>query len=331
VCPHVPIMVIVLLMFTAMSQSFSSSIIGLFINMDMALGPVEVTRYWMYVGYTVWFQPVIGWVADVFVIFGEKRRPLFILALLGNAVIYFVYCFKPSSTTGFTRFVFISIVSEACTMGLYIPLNGLIVEVGRTDSETQEESVARMSAIMSKAMVFRSIGSLAGTVLQTCLVIRLSVRDLLGFTAGLFLLLFPLVVATPHKLFVRPSAQDPIITNCQMKQDSTRVVAPAARDSGRGASVVHWLARARLRCALAAHAELLAPEERSVRAAPSVSAVPSALRRSLPRSALHLIWAAWGSERSADCPPNFTRWRSASGARCVALRERVRDRTVREE
>ncbi|KPA85018.1 hypothetical protein ABB37_01445 [Leptomonas pyrrhocoris] len=207
-CPRVPRMVLVLLVFTALAQSFSSSAVMIFINIEMALGPVEVTQYWMYIGYTAWCQPLMGYVSDALVLFGEKRRPLFLLAALGNTLIFFLYYAVPATTSTYGRFVVLSIVSQFFTMGLYIPLNGLVVEVGRHDAETEEESMARMSAIMSKTMVWRSIGSLIGNALQTCLVLFLPVRSILGVTSVVMALLVPVVLVAPRTLFLRPGAQD---------------------------------------------------------------------------------------------------------------------------
>ncbi|KPI84601.1 hypothetical protein ABL78_6362 [Leptomonas seymouri] len=207
-CPRVPRMVLVLLVCTALVQGFSSSAISLFINMELALGPVEVTRYWMYIGYTAWCQPALGYVSDALVLFREKRRPLFILAAIGNTLIFFLYCVAPAVTDTYGRLVALSIVSQFFTMGLYIPLNGLVVEVGRHDAETEEESTARMSAIMSKTMVWRSIGSLIGNILQTCFVTCITVRSLLGVTSLFFLILVPIVLATPRRLFLRAGSQD---------------------------------------------------------------------------------------------------------------------------
>lgn len=207
-CPQVPRMVLTLLIFTTLVQGFSAGAISLFTNMELALGPVEVTRYWMYIGYTAWCQPLIGYLSDALVLFGEKRRPLFMLAAVGNTIVFFLYCAVPAVTSTYGRFVGMSIVSQFFTMGLYIPLNGLVVEVGRHDAETEEESMARMSAIMSKTMVWRSIGGLMGNILQTVLVLRLGVHSLLGVTSALFVLLVPLVLVTPRRLFLRSGTQD---------------------------------------------------------------------------------------------------------------------------
>lgn len=204
--PCIPAMVIVLLVFASLAQSLSSTCIILFINMDLAHGPVEVTRYWMFVGFIGWFQPLIGSASDLLVIAKEKRRPLFILCAIGNTIIYSIFCFKPASTAQFAVFVAVSIVSNACTMGIYIPLNGILVEVGRSDAESPEETVARVSAVMPKAMVFRSLGALAGNVIHTCLILVLSVRAMLGISAITFAVLIPLVLVAPRALFLRPAA-----------------------------------------------------------------------------------------------------------------------------
>ncbi|CAG9580522.1 hypothetical protein LMJF_32_3720 [Leishmania major strain Friedlin] len=201
-------MVTLLLFFSSLVQGFSSSVISIFINRELALQPVEVVRYWMYIGCTMWCQPVVGCISDAIVVFSEKRRPLFVLAAVSNTVIYTIYSLFPGATRSFGRFVALSMVSQFCTMGLYVPLNGLVVELGWHDAETAEESNARMSAIVSKTMVWRSAGSLAGAVLHTCLIALLPVRPLLGITGILFLVLVPIVLVTPRRLFLRSSTQD---------------------------------------------------------------------------------------------------------------------------
>ncbi|CBZ29767.1 hypothetical protein, unknown function [Leishmania mexicana MHOM/GT/2001/U1103] len=201
-------MVTVLLLFSSLVQGFSASVISIFINRELALQPVEVAQYWMYIGCTMWCQPIVGYISDAVVVFSEKRRPLFVLAAISNTAIYTIYSLFPGATSGFGKFVALSMVSQFFTMGLYIPLNGLVVELGWHDAETAEESNARMSAIMSKTMVWRSTGSLAGAVLHTCLIALLSVRPLLGIAGILFLVLVPIVLVTPRHLFLRSSTQD---------------------------------------------------------------------------------------------------------------------------
>ncbi|TPP43884.1 BT1 family protein [Leishmania donovani] len=207
-CPTIPRMVTLLLLFSSLVQGFSSSVISIFINRELALQPVEVTQYWMCIGCTMWCQPIVGYISDAVVVFSEKRRPLFVLAAVSNTVIYTVYSLFPGATSSFGRLVALSMVSQFCTMGLYIPLNGLVVELGWHDAETAEESNARMSAIVSKTMVWRSTGSLAGAVLHTCLIALLSVRPLLSIAGILFLVLVPIVLVTPRRLFLRSSTHD---------------------------------------------------------------------------------------------------------------------------
>ncbi|KAG5495689.1 hypothetical protein GH5_03354 [Leishmania sp. Ghana 2012 LV757] len=204
----IPRMVFALLFFSSLVQGFSSSIISIFINGDLALQPVDVTQYWVYIGCTMWCQPIVGYISDAVVVVGERRRPLLLLAAVSNAVIYAAYSLFPVTTSSFIRFVALSMVSQFCTMGLYIPLNGLVVEVGRHGAETARERKARMSGIMSTAMVWRSAGSLGGAVLHTCLISFLPVRPLLGITGILFLVLVPVVLFTPRYLFLHASAQD---------------------------------------------------------------------------------------------------------------------------
>ncbi|GET91710.1 hypothetical protein, unknown function [Leishmania tarentolae] len=207
-CPTIPRMVMILLLWSSLVQGFSSSVISIFMNGELALQPVDVTRYWVYIGCAVWCQPIVGYISDAVVVLGEKRRPLFILAAATNSVIYTLYSVFFGSTSSFRRFVALSMVSQFCTMGLYIPLNGLVVELGWHDAETAEESNARMGSIMSRTMVWRSTGSLGGAVLHTCLIALLPVRPLLGITGVLFLVLIPIVLFTPRHFFLCGSTSD---------------------------------------------------------------------------------------------------------------------------
>ncbi|KAG5470780.1 hypothetical protein LSCM1_02030 [Leishmania martiniquensis] len=207
-CAGIPSMLAVLLFLSSLVHGFSSSIISIFMNVDLALQPVEVAQYWVYIGCTMWFQPILGYISDALVVVGERRRPLFLMAAVCNTVIYAAYGLSRSTTSSFTRFVALSIVSQFCTMGLYIPLNGLLVEVGRHDAETARESSARTSSVMSAAMIWRSAGSLAGAVLHTCLIAFLPVRPLLGITGLLFLTLVPTALCAPRDLFLHGSTQE---------------------------------------------------------------------------------------------------------------------------
>ncbi|KAK7198479.1 BT1 family [Novymonas esmeraldas] len=204
--PSIPRAVMVLLVLSALVQGFSASVVAIFMNRELALQPAEVAAYWAYVGSTVWCQPLLGYVSDAVVVLGEKRRPLLLAASVGNAALYIVYGLCVAATRTFGRFVALSMLSQLCTMCLYIPLNGLVVEVGRHDAETAEESNARMSAIMAKTMLWRSAGSLVGAVLHTALVVWLPVRVLLGVTGLLYLALVPAALAAPRVLFLRAAA-----------------------------------------------------------------------------------------------------------------------------
>ncbi|EPY30280.1 folate/biopterin transporter [Angomonas deanei] len=205
--PNIPLPVLSLLVTCALVQSFSSGIITLLINGEMQYEPAEVQRYWMYISLTGWVQPVLGWLSDALVLWGEKRRPLFLLCCAGNTLIYSAYFFFPHTLDTFSVFMPLSLLSQIFLMGTYIPLNGLLVEVGRHDAENEAESIARMGSIMSTAMFWRSSGALAGMVLQLFLVLLFNTRQLLVVTGILFGLLIPLMLTNPHALFLRPSAE----------------------------------------------------------------------------------------------------------------------------
>lgn len=205
--PSLPIRIIILLVVSTMAQSFSSSIISIFMNTDLHLSASDQLKYYMYLGFTSWPEPAIGFIADAFVVFGERRRPLFIIGCLVNIVIYLIYCFKPSATSNVSVFFGVSMVAQIFLMAIYISLNGLLVDVGRKDAETHEESTARIGSIMSKAMVWRSVGTLVSAIIQTYILVYVNVRTTLGITAVFFFLLIPLVLITPRRYFLKKKDQ----------------------------------------------------------------------------------------------------------------------------
>lgn len=201
--PNLPIRIIILLVVSTMAQSFSSSIISIFMNTDLHLSASDQLKYYMYLGFTSWPEPAIGFIADAFVVFGERRRPLFLIGCVVNIVIYLVYCFKPSATSNVSVFFGVSMIAQIFLMTIYISLNGLLVDVGRKDAETHEESTARIGSIMSKAMIWRSFGTLVSAILQTYILVYINVRTTLGITAVFFFLLIPLVLLTPRRYFLK--------------------------------------------------------------------------------------------------------------------------------
>ncbi|EPY30080.1 folate/biopterin transporter [Strigomonas culicis] len=92
------------------------------------------------------------------------------------------------------------------TMGTYIPLNGILVEVGRHDAETAEQSTARLGAIMSVAMVWRSVGSLGASLLHLLLVRVCSNRSLLLVVCIQLTLVILVMLWVPTALFAPGSA-----------------------------------------------------------------------------------------------------------------------------
>lgn len=205
--PSIPLRVILLLIVSTMGQSFSSSVISIFMNKTLHLSAEDQLKYYMYLGFTSWPEPVVGFISDAFVVYGERRRPLLLVGCLGSIIIYLIFCLKPSSTASTSSFFGISMIAQVMLMFIYVSLNGLLVDVGRRDGELHEESTARIGSIMSKAMIWRSVGTLLASILETYLLIYLDVRTTLGITAAFFALLIPLLLITPRKLFLRKTNQ----------------------------------------------------------------------------------------------------------------------------
>eukprot|EP00796_Vickermania_ingenoplastis_P002025 gene2025-1215_t len=198
-----PIIIVALLICSTMAQSFASSIIGMFLNITLGFGPLAVTRYWAILGFVSWAEPGIGVLADAFTLFGERRRPLFLVGCVASVIIYCLYCFKPSVTDNWSTFMGVSIVGQVCSMFVYVSLNGLLVDIGRRDSETHQESTARIASIMSKAMFWRSVGTVVGSAIQTYILIYLDIRETLGLSAVFYFILIPLMLFTPRKTLMR--------------------------------------------------------------------------------------------------------------------------------
>lgn len=201
--PRIPIRIILLLIISTMGQAYSGSIISIFMNKTLHLSAEDQLKYYMYLGFTSWPEPVVGFISDAFVVLGERRRPLLLLGCIGNVIIYVIFCFKPSSTATSSIFFGVSMVAQVCLMFMYVSINGLLVDIGRRDEEEHEESTARIGSIMSKAMLWRSTGSLIASILQTYILVDIDVRSALGITAVFFGLTIPAALIAPRKLFLR--------------------------------------------------------------------------------------------------------------------------------
>lgn len=201
--PRIPIRIILLLIISTMGQAYSGSIISIFMNKVLHLSAEDQLKYYMYLGFTSWPEPAVGFLSDAFVVFGERRRPLLLVGCVGNLIIYIIYCFAPSSTATSSVFFGVSMVAQVCLMFIYVSINGLLVDIGRRDEEEHEESTARIGSIMSKAMLWRSTGTLIASILQTYLLVDIDVRSALGITAVFFGLTIPAALITPRKLFLR--------------------------------------------------------------------------------------------------------------------------------
>lgn len=72
--------------------------------MDNTFNANLSARYLELLGYMQWVQPGLGWLTDIVVIFGERRRALFVLACVIQIIIYAIYAGKPACMEGYTHF-----------------------------------------------------------------------------------------------------------------------------------------------------------------------------------------------------------------------------------
>lgn len=201
--PELSLIIILLLVFSTVAQNFASSITSMFMSFALGYTSKDITRYWAYIGFISWVQPGVGFLADVIVVAGERRRPLFVFGALVNVVIYILYCFVPSVTENWGSFVGVSILAQICLMCIYISLNGLLVDYGRDENESKEESAARIGAIMSKAMMWRSLGSFLSSVILTYILVYLDTKATIGITSAFYFIIIPLIFFAPRSLFLR--------------------------------------------------------------------------------------------------------------------------------
>lgn len=199
----IPIMLIVLLVVTTIAQAFSSSMVSLFMNLELGLTLSQQLQYYVYIGITSWTEPAIGFISDAFVVFGERRRPLFVVGCLVNVVIYLMYCFIPSATNTVGKFYGIGVTAQFFLTTIYTSLNGLLVEIAVEGTKTSEARRSRIASFMSRVMVWRSTGTLVGSIFQTYILVYLPVRTVLGIGSIFFALSIALVFFHPRKYFLR--------------------------------------------------------------------------------------------------------------------------------
>lgn len=195
---------VVLLLLSSLCTSFSFATLAILMNKEMTYDAVHVTKFWLVVSFACWSEPVMGLIADHVVLFGERRRPLFVLSCIGNAVIYFLFCAVRPITREFHTFLMVSFISQLLLVSKYVSLSGILVNVGYTEGESTKESSARISFIQSKARTWRCIGMFGGAILQTLLFACFSVQTMLGLTAVLFGILVLPILSAPHQHFAPP-------------------------------------------------------------------------------------------------------------------------------
>ena len=187
----------------AVSQYLGSSSISLFVMLDLNFEPVQLTHYWMYMSWVYWFNPVVGWLCDEMIIHGERRRPFALIGLLGNVACFLAVGFLNDVSQNYAVFVAVSAAQTLAQQMLSVPLNALIVEQGQSEDEGRAAGTARVSGLQSEAMLWRSIGSLIGAVLQTVLLLFVSTRWMLVVTAVAYAVTLPTLFLLPSELFTR--------------------------------------------------------------------------------------------------------------------------------
>lgn len=200
--PRLPPSVLLLVLCSSSVLGFTYSVVSIFINKELQYGPVEVTRYWLFVGLISWGEPLVGFLVDCLIVYGEKRRPVFLLSTLGSCVLSSVICFVPAASAHFYSFVGLSIVLQLCMMGQYISVDGVLMSLGREKDEGTQTTATRTAAVLSRAMIWQSAGTLVGCAVQTLLLTRIPLTVAFGFVSAVFFFLFVLMFCFDHKYFV---------------------------------------------------------------------------------------------------------------------------------
>lgn len=200
-----------LLVLSSAAQGFYSTIISLFLNINSNYEPLEITRYWLFITIC---SLCVSWnrcLFSSFLSFFSERNPIRrwynsvssssknVLSI--SLVTCSLVCFLLGSfhfrkyRFGTAAFLVLSLLSQVCLTVQYGILNRYVAHLGCLSSVDQ--SVRRqtpLSTPLMKAMTWRSIGTLMGTVLQCYLFFMdFTVSQTVGFAAVLFLMMIPLV------------------------------------------------------------------------------------------------------------------------------------------
>lgn len=214
---RIPFRILLLLLLSAAAQSFYGTVISLFLNLDARYGPVEVTRYWLCItGCTLM-------VSFVLPLPGTSRSPsFFFLRISGldsviapyskNAMLMsLVFCSAICAALGVYPFhhyrygtlffILLSLISQVCVTLQYSILNQYVLRcydlVENACLPPTTPPLPRSTAL-TQAMLWRSIGTVMGAVLQCYLFfLSLTVSQVLQFTGVLFLLMISLVWRLP--------------------------------------------------------------------------------------------------------------------------------------
>ncbi|KPI86590.1 hypothetical protein ABL78_4365 [Leptomonas seymouri] len=107
----------------------------------------------------LYLGPVFGLCIDLTRIFGERFRPVIIIACAINAIAGFVAfgCNRVPSEYG--SCLMLSWLIEVMVMFMYIPMNSVVINYGNRVVESPGETSARIGGLMAQAMVWRSTGN----------------------------------------------------------------------------------------------------------------------------------------------------------------------------
>lgn len=197
---------IVLLLLSSLCSSFSYAILSILMNKELNYDAVAATKFWLVVSFASWSEPVIGILTDSVVLCGERRRPLFILSCIGNAIIYALFGTVHYVTEVFHVFAVLSFISQLFIVTKFVSLSAILMNVGVGEGETTKESSARICFIQSKARTWRSTGMFVGALLQALFFACFSVHTMLGITSFLYaILLFPILSVSHIHFIPRPT------------------------------------------------------------------------------------------------------------------------------
>lgn len=234
---RISFLVLLLLLLSSGTQSFYATVVSLFLNIDAACGPLEVTRYWLCIttlslaiSSTIrlpgssesspFFFPLLPW-RHMFLQCSGRR--LMIGSLLLSALIGIVLGVFPfyDYRGGEFFLLFLSLLSQVCIALQNSILNQYVLRQGGAGGNSALTMASRSlspspssasastpasstppslspSAALAQAMVWRSVGTLFAAIFQAYLFLFFfSVSQILQFTAVLFVVMIPFVWMLP--------------------------------------------------------------------------------------------------------------------------------------